>query len=206
MRRRSDFCEIFPLWHRLGQMLPACSSAHAGTGVLLEECQQAIDHAGPEFLLSHFKRLFLAGFESALSPRLIDTEYQGIIQAASHLNPASTPLQLLKEGSALIRSLFFQETADAIRLLPVLPPAFHCGRLINVLCDHGVLDMEWTKKALRCVTFQALKPGRLSFVFTKGETQCRLRHSYKDQGTIYLNGTSLDLIPDQNYWFDNFKR
>lgn len=208
IRRRCDLREIFPLWHRLGLMIPSFEFVKTknGTMRLIEECRQAISDSGPEFLLSYFKRLFLAGFESMLSPRLTDTSYQGIIETPDQLDSNTTSLQLLIDGGKLIRSLFIQERENKIYLLPALPPEFHCGRFAQLISKWGICDIEWTKKALRRVVFHATKAEKISFVFSKGEKRCRLRHSYKDKGTIYINGSTIDLQPDQNYWFDNFSR
>lgn len=200
MRRRQDFRDIFPLWYSLGQQMP---EQFPSTFPLLNECREAIASNHPEKILSHFKRLFLAGFEEMLVPRLSDTSYQGIVQSVA---PIGSPLQILTEGFHLIRSLFLQQKAEGLYLLPALPPEFHCGRLVNMECEMGQLTMEWTKKALRRVVLKASKPQTAAFFFSQGETRCRLRHSFADRGVPYYSGSPLDFMPGQQYWLDQFQR
>lgn len=206
IRRRQDFATIFPLWHRLGQLIPQFpTSPRGGNAILLTKCQQAIDSNAPEHLLGHFRKLFLASFEGALSPRVVDAEFQGIVNPLSKFEGSS--LQLLSEGAKLIRSLFIQEKETRLHLLPALPPEFHCGRLLTASWGKGgKLDMEWTKKALRRVVLTSNAPAKLSLVTSKGEKSCRLRHSFTDGGCLYIPGTELTIEPGRNYWFDNFER
>lgn len=207
MWRRRDFTEIFPIWHRLGQLiLPITGSSQSGTLFLLNECRQAIKHQLPDQILNYFQQLFLAGFEGVLSPRLEDTDRQGINLPNLGITDDSS-LRLLKEGSDLIRSLFVQEEEEAIHLLPALPPNFHCGRLIDVnFSDKGKLSLEWTKKAVRKAIFVSSKTQILRLMGSKGEKSCRLRTSHIDKGIRYSLGTRIDVAAGQNYWFDNFER
>lgn len=208
IRRRRNFAEIFPIWHRLGQLVPHCDKNLAiGTLTLLEECRQIAAENTPEHILPHFEKLFLAGFESGLTPRLTDTDFQGISLPSIIPDAKASPLELLTRGSALIRSLFVQCNDKAIYLMPALPPEFHCGRLIDVSCaEKGSLSIEWTKKALRCITFNSTFSHKFAFIFSTGEKRCRLRHSYKDRGTAYCAGTPIETIAGQCYWFDNFEK
>ena len=182
MRRRMDFAEIFPHWHRLGQVVKHRAAAtQMGTAALLATCQLSIQANAPEHILSNFKDLFLTGFEGILSPRLIDTSFQGI--ALPKLDPQinASPLQLLLQGAELIRSLFIQQEQQHINLLPALPPEFHCGRLLNTACgQEGLLSLEWTKKSMRRACFHAFRKTSISFSFSTSEKRCRLRRSNKD--------------------------
>lgn len=204
IRRRRDFREIFPVWHRLGQLIPGSfSSHHSGTAALLEDCRQAALKNSPEFILQQFERLFLSGFEGILSPRLLDSEHQGF--SLPEIDPLATPLILLSLGSQLIRSLFFQEEGQKLTLLPALPPQFHCGRLIQIPCEGGILNFEWTKKVLRRVIFQATQSQVKAFSFSQGEKRCRLRLARHEKGHRYTDGQTLETSAGQNYWFDNFE-
>lgn len=208
MRRRRDFAEIFPIWHRLGQLIPSqkeCSEI--GVLNLLNECRQAMRSNAPEKILPHFERLFLAGFEGALSPRLRDYDFQGIGIPDFSAEAKSSPLELLTRGSELIRQLFVQYDDSTVHLLPALPTEFHCGRFLDVNCGNiGSLSMEWTKKATRSVNFTASRSQTFSFIFSLGEKRCRLRKNSKDRGVVYSVGTPIEIINGQNYWFDNFER
>lgn len=212
VRRRLSFTEIFPIWYRLGQMIPqGHSDISTGTAWLLKECRAAIAANAPEKILATFHALFLAGFDGVLSPRLVDVDYQGFKCDGADLSDAShvqgSPLTLLSEGARLIRSLFVQETEQTVHVLPAIPPEFHCGRFLNASCgNEGVLTLEWTKKSIRCMTFSAKHDQKLAFTFSNHEKTCRLRNSYKDKGRMYIPGSQIDMVAGQNYWFDNFQR
>ena len=212
VRRRLSFIEIFPIWYRLGQIvkLPV-SNKLAGTALLLNDCRQAIEANTPEMILPKFRHLFLAGFEGGLSPRLMDTSFQGIKYQENDLSipplTQSSAIILLSEGAKLIRSIFVKESDQTIHVLPAIPPEFHCGRLLNVKCGkQGLLTLEWTKKSLRCMTFSALENQKIVFTFSNHEKVCRLRSSYQDKGLAYIPGSQIDIVGGQNYWFDNFQR
>jgi hypothetical protein len=207
IRRRGCFEEIFPFWYALGQSVPASSKNSTGTAALLEECRKVIQGKQPEKILSGFKHLWLAGFEGGLSPRLQDTDFQGIILSSNFIEAEATPLQLLSRGYQLIRSLFIQEEEHAITLLPALPPDFHCGRLLHANCQQtGVLHMEWSKKMLRRAVFLANASGILLFHFSRGEKRCRLRCAPDDKGTEYHSGEEIQVSAGVHYWLDNFQK
>jgi hypothetical protein len=207
IRRRADFTEIFPLWHALGQMTPAHGTEKRGTAALLQECAALIDGRHPEKILDGFSRLWLAGFESGLSPRLNDEDFQGIVESVEFRgNESSSPLQLLTEGYRLIRSLFLQERGEALCLLPALPPAFHCGRLLQARCEKGLLQIEWTKKAVRRVCFTASCSGNISFCFFQGEKRCRVRQGTADPGRQLCSGEQIAVSAGTLYWLDRFQR
>lgn len=212
VHRRLSFTEIFPIWHRLGQLIPPLfSKSLTGTALLLEKCQEAIAANAPDKVLVPFRKLFISGFSGILSPRLIDCDFQGIkgidVDFSLVNDNKATSLILLTEGAKLIRSLFLQEKDQEIRILPALPPEFHCGRFLDIKCaKEGLLSLEWTKKSLRQMTFTASKDQRIAFAFFNHERKCRIRTSNKDRGVSYVPGTQLDIVAGQNYWLDNFER
>lgn len=145
MRQRAQMTEIFPLWLRLSQMLPICPYiAAGGTSALLERCRGVITQQEIESTLPAFNALHCAAFEGGLSPRLHDDQHQGFALPPIEKVPHS-PLQLLREGAALIRSLFVRCEEDRIHILPTLPPELHCGRFIKICCLAGNIEMEWRK-------------------------------------------------------------
>lgn len=206
MRGRLNFVEIFPIWHRLGQLVPEQpKNCSIGTLNLLSDCREAINASKPENILPCFKKTFLAGFEGGLSPRLIDTDFHGILKCEEIESQDVSPMLLLTEGSKLIRSLFVQVDSEAIHLLPACPPEFHCGRLINTSCGNlGTVTIEWTKKSMRCMRFVAASTQKVMFAAHDGQRSCRLRTSLQDRGRIYELGKPLDVIEGREYLFDNF--
>lgn len=212
IKRRGSFTEIFPLWYRLGQLIPQQkSSGITGTAALLEPCQRAIASGSPDTILEAFKALFLAGFEGGLSPRLRDSDHQGIKVGGEELHfddrVEISPLILVSEGAKLIRSLFLQEDKGKVRLLPALPPEFSCGRLVNAACGvNGQVSIEWTKKILHKVVFASLTDQTISFDFCRGEARCRLRRSYHDHGTEYRSGESIKIVAGEQCWLDRFEK
>lgn len=210
--RRGCLSEIFPLWHRLGQLIPATSAnGVTGTAALLEPCRSAIGSGSPETILDAFKALFLAGFEGGLSPRLHDSDFHGIKVGGKALffdsSVNTSPLVLISEGAKLIRSLFLQEMNGKVRLLPALPPEFSCGRLVNAKCGiEGRISIEWSKKMLHKVVYAALADQTIAFEFCRGEARCRLRRSTHDRGVEYLSGQSIDIIAGEPLWLDRFEK
>lgn len=207
MQRRADFTEIFPCWHRLGQWQPAIQhKTYKGTASLLQVCQKAIDDVRLLDILPAFKGLFLAGFDVGLSPQLDDIQYQGFHLPKFHPDDIATPLILLKEGSELIHSLFLQFSVGTIKLLPALPPEFHCGRLIQVpIANVGLLDLEWSKKQIRRMILRAHVDASLHFSFQKDLKQFRLRLCESERGQLIPCPAVLELKAGQSYLFDRFQ-
>lgn len=208
MRRRRDFAEIFPIWHRLGQLIPSCKvGQEAGVLSLLDECCQAMELKAPEKILSYFERVFLAGFDMALSPRLEDHDYQGLHIPSVLPSSKCSPMWLLSRGAELIRRLFIYHEDCRVHLLPFLPTEFHCGRFLDITCGEiGNFNLEWSKKFLRCCSFRPSQSMEISFAFSHGEKRFRLRKGNKDRGIICPVGKPLEVSLGQNYWFDNFER
>ncbi len=203
--RRGDFKEIFPLWHRLGQLIPNnWPPTSCGTASLLKECEKAIRASAKEHILKHFKRLFVAGFESTLSPSLLDTHYNGF--PLPFVETAASPLVLLTEGAKLIRSLFVQEAENTLYILPSLPPEFHAGRLLNVKCELGFLSLEWTKKEIRRIKFYAVKDGLLNFHFASHEKSFAFWSCNGTTSHCQLTKMSIEVMANHCYWLYNFKR
>jgi hypothetical protein len=207
IRRRSDLAEIFPFWHRLGQLVPQITcKERSGTATLLDVCRERIATGRSHALLEPFRHLYLAGFEGGLSPRLSDSDHQGIFVPEVPVSVKITPLILLSEGAEFIRSLFVQHAESSIRILPALPSEFHCGRLLHVYCGQlGDLDLEWSKKQVRRVCFRAQRTGQFDFSFQKEVKKFRLRQSNKDRGKAVLSGSPVPVEAGHQYWFDNFK-
>lgn len=206
MRRRQNLEELLPLWFYLGQLAPR-SDAHVvyrGTASLLEECRALIAKRDKEKLTPAFLKLWLAGFGGLFVPRLEDEQHQGF-----DLPPASettSPLLLLTEGAQIIRSLFIQQCENWIALLPALPPAFHCGRMVGVHCPpYGSLDLEWSKKQLRRLVVRADCDGEVQFCFQPDLKEFRLRDSAGSSAKVAC-GAPLSFAKGREYLLDNFRR
>lgn len=203
--RRMDPKEIFPIWLKLGQLIPRFDTyLEEGTIHLLNSCQQAILSCDKDQILPLFHQLLLTGFEGGLSPRLTDSSHQGIFLPLVTCKELS-PLILLSKGAELIRQLFVQHHPDSkIHILPALPHDFHSGRLLHEECMLGLLDLEWSKKTVRRMIFNALQSGTVAFVFPKSVQNYRLRNEERDHGIVLQVGTTLEVKAGKSYLFDHF--
>lgn len=203
IQKRCNMNEIFPLWMRLGQLTPKTATARAGTATLLNHCESVIKQRECTSVLGAFEQVFMAGFEGGLSPTLFDERYQGF-DYPSVRDEQVSPLTLLTEGAELIRALFIQEGSDFIEFLPLLPPAFHCGRMTQVASSFGKVDFEWSKKQIRRVRFFSSCKASVRFIFQKGVSRYRLRRSMQDKGVLMESATTIALEPDSEYLLDHF--
>jgi hypothetical protein len=203
VRRRLDCKEIFPLWLHLSHHIPRKEiDTLEGNYSLIEECRQKITCGDKEKVLESFEHLILAAFDGVLVPRLYDTDFQGILPEPQHLKQLSA-LPLLTQGAHLIRSLFIQEKADGIALLPCLPPQFHCGRMTHVQASNGVtLHLEWTKKALRRLQISSPHEKEVLLQLPKAIRSCRMK---KKRHSIEHGRMTLLLAPRQTIELDRFE-
>ncbi|MBA3958062.1 MAG: hypothetical protein H0X51_06685 [Parachlamydiaceae bacterium] len=201
LQRHNDMHAILPLWFRLGQLTPHFQNQTCeGSLHLLKECQQLINTHNTTALVPALTLLLQAGFEPGLSPRLSDESNLGL--RLPPVTSQASPLILLSEGAALIRSCFIATHSNHISILPALPPEFHCGRLIQVhLPNLGILDMEWSKKLIRRIHFQALTTANVSFQFQKDITRFRLNGCFVE--TIQRSA-HLPIEKGNSYFFDRF--
>lgn len=202
MFRMRDLEAIFPLWLRLGQLTPIESTcSYTGTAALL----QAISSLVPEKIVKGFQNVLRVGFEGMLSPRLIDTDYQGFDLPPP--SPSESPLILLTEGARLIRSLFIRQEGHRIALLPTVPPEFHCGRFLDIDCmGLATLHMEWTKKCLRRAIFCPTVEGDWQFLFRGDLRRFRLRRAMTDRGVVHSCDAPLALESGKTYFLDCFEK
>lgn len=195
--RRLDLKEIFPVWLRLGQITPTTEPTYEGVASLLKECSK-LD------VITHFTKLFLAGFKSMLTPRLFDDAYQGIV-ACAHI-PDTSSLILLTQGAKLIRSLFFQEAGDTFSFLPVLSPDFHEGKFVDVMTEAGDrISFEWSKKFLKTVEIFPNKTRDVTLSLQKSIKSFRLRHSLKEKGKKCQAYLSVTLQQGKMLYLDRFE-
>lgn len=205
VQRRLDLTEILPVWYRLGQMLPklTCQGETGGTLTLLETCREALKQNQPEKIMPLWKQLYQAGVSGILVPRLIDDQFQGLVDSPI-LPQDISPLALFTEFTQIMRACFIQSEKNCVKILPSLPPEFHCGRMTNILLENAKLSIEWSKKVIRRMEVLTDFDKEIFFNF-KHVKQCRLRTSKNEKGKIVLSGSSVYLTKNKHYLFDNFK-
>ena len=152
VKRRLCLDEILPIWFELGKNIPEHPKLNVGTSRLLLNCESLAREKNRELIGSHLLDLFRAGFEGMLSPRLQDTDYQGLLLEKDEIPKEASPLMLLGEGARLIKELLIQEREKSLSILPCLPVELHAGRFIGWKNDHLTLDLEWSKKLVRRLT------------------------------------------------------
>ncbi|MGA8163811.1 MAG: hypothetical protein WB791_02160 [Waddliaceae bacterium] len=208
VQRRADLCDILPVWHRLGQLvLQAPSIREEGMGALIHQCELKIASHDKPALAQAFLNAFQGAFEGIFCPRWIDTRHQGFIVAPLSRHFNDSPLALLSVGARLIRRLFIDITEDALGILPVLPPEFHCGRFLHIVCPNiGDVDFEWSKKRIRRLVLHSKSDRQLHLFFQKEIKTFRLRSSVADRGKSMPVGMPIKIESGTHYFFDNFKR
>lgn len=208
IKKRMDFREIFPLWYRLGSLLhlPERKEEDLGIFSLLRACAEAIDTHRPEQILPQFHKLFLAGFRDFMVPRTQDDDFQGILPLDIPQSKSS-PLYLLNEGAKLIRALFLVSSENEFAILPNLPPEFFSGRMLHLACPpYGEINLEWSKKMIRKVEFQAKMDGIVYFHFPSSLRTYRLRLSTKEKGHITSCREPLEIQSGCFYLLDRFQK
>jgi len=206
--RRFTMDEIFPVWFHMGQLVPKQKPAiFEGSASLIPKCCKAIIEGDRNQLLEPFENLLRAGFEGILSPRLVDSNYNGF--ELKEINPSgkANPLAMMVDGALLIRSLFLQREDDKYKILPALPVPFHSGRMLNVGCgSDGFLDMEWTKKTIRRMVFLAERDGEVNFVFQKELKRFRIYSDSKSQAKVLKTTDSIAIKKGETYILDRFEK
>lgn len=208
MKRRFSLAEIFPLVHRLGQLVPSAAAPRSreGTLSLLEDCRQSLREERAEKGEERWNHFLLGCFNNLLVPQLEDIYYQGIITSqpltASHISP----LAILSEGSRLIRELFVRQEENTLFILPSLLPCLPSGRLVDVPLDGGGwISLEWTKKSIRRLILCAGSDQEMFLKFRSHARSYRFRQHVKDKGERKNNPSILVLEKNCHYFIDNFQ-
>ena len=202
VKRRLSLAEILPVWFYLGQQVPYEPISTENS--LLSLCEKSIDLRNKNDLVDNFKNVFLAGFNGILSPRLTDEDFYGYTWPPICSESA---LSLLNYGAKLIRKMFFYALHEnEFAILPLLPPEFHCGRILELKCGiFGKLDLEWTKKLIRRLIFKVEKTSILTFCFQKKIKYFRLT-SKNQKTSIQMNNEKPFLFEEGDvYYFDKFE-
>ncbi len=207
--RRRDLTEVLPAWLRLNQLIPyegSLAKSKKGTLALLSQCEKSVQEKDKIQLVKVFLNLLTAGFHGILVPSLNDERYQGFNLEKVLPGDALTPLLLLRDGARSLRGLFIETAGDTLRILPALPPEFHCGRFVDVECAGlGQLDMEWSKKNIRRMIFRAALDGSIFFAFQNHVKTMRVRQGTKDRGRIQPAEASVQIEKGKEYFLDDFE-
>lgn len=202
VKQRQNLAEILPAWFQLGQQMSSSSLllSCGGTSDFLLRLEKCFQEKKCHEIYSTLLNCFNCAFSGILTPRLSDEDHLGFDLTA--VTPSANPLILLTQGARLIRSLFLYLEGMEVRLLPLLPPEFHCGRLLGVqLHGIGTLDLEWSKKLIKRVSIYANQPCQPVFHFQKEIAECRVNKSRR-----YLPGTPLYLEAGSITYLDCFRK
>lgn len=207
--------EFLPFWHRSGMLLQARHSDKDkelhdwGSASLLRRCESAMANGDGSQALALLQEFFLAGFDSWLIPRLIDTAFQGLKLPPKPESFAQKcdPIALLPWGAKIISGLFIQQREGQLEILPALPPQLHCGRLMHRQCgSKGVLDLEWSKRLPRRARFVSFADQEIEFAFPSAIKTFRLRTSLQDSGHTCTAPAPQTLNEGQIYFLDRFQK
>ncbi len=206
VKRRLSLEEILPIWFELGKYIPSHPLLDVGTSRFLKSSYELTKERNRDLIGRSFLELFKMGFEGILSPRLIDTEYQGYTPQ-DEIPKEASPLLLLGEGARLIRKLLIEKREDYLAILPCLPKEIHSGRFVDIDCGDGlIIDLEWSKKLIRRMTLRPKKDQTLTLSFQKVIEVFRLRRGRKGRGTTIPIGSPIELKKDTLYILDRFQK
>lgn len=199
VQRRLNLEEILPFWFALGSQSPCEPSHFEGAATLLQECEQAIERKDRLEIGSLFLKLFQVGFYGMLTPRLFDTDFQGILPEKP---PTHKPaLVLLEYGARLIKKLFLDIKDSTLFILPCLPVELDAGSFQGAKFSNRLkVDIKWSKKVIRCVTLQSYADQNLRFSLQKGLKSFRLGRKRVPKEAL------LELKSGKTYFFDRFER
>lgn len=198
IRIRKELKEIFPFWHRLGQMIPQNPLPKKSEMLsLFEACKKERNEKS-------WLQFFMCGYTGILVPQNHDCLYQGIIQ--NKMESSDSPLWILSEGSRLIRELFILQEEKIIFILPSLLPSLPFGKLTHVsLKGVGLLSLEWSKKTVRRMTLHASYESEIELAFPSSIKTYRLRSNKDVKGEQKDRSKRLSLQPNTTYFFDHFQ-
>jgi hypothetical protein len=188
--RRMNMEEMAPILFELGQLAP---ESKAKTPIL-----NFLKFSDKTEVAKQLKLFFKTGFHGLMAPRLIDEDFQGIVEEEK---VEGSPLALLREGYNALRSLFFLED-EGFSFLPMLPPEFHAGRLVNLRSSLGdLVSMEWSKKLLKKVYIKPAKTREIPLTLQK--SLCSFRINQKTRHDVKK---PLPLIEGKTLFLDRFEK
>jgi len=199
IKRRLNLDEILPIWFAIGRKCPEQPLHYEGTAKLFKACEAAIQQQDRLEIGPLLIKLFQVGFGGMLTPRLADTDYQGIV--VDTVPPQGSPLVLLSHGAELIRQLFINAKGGKLSLLPCLPIELHAGRCTSMQISKDLsIDIEWSKKALRRLVMRPKKNQAW-----KLDLQRDLK-SFRMEGKRFQKEDTLQFKAGKTYLLDRFER
>lgn len=198
IKRRKELAEIFPFWHRLGQLIPKQPLPKKSEMLtLFEECKKEKNEKS-------WLHLFMCGLTGMLVPQNEDILHQGIIQ--NKIDSSDSPLWILSEGAQLIRELFIRQEKKTIFILPSPFPSLPFGKLTHVsLKGMGLLSLEWSKKTVRRMALHSSHEGEIELAFPSDIKSYRLRTNMNNRGEQKDRSARLALQANTSYFFDHFQ-
>lgn len=194
--------EYLPLLYEIGNGYPQEEIPENGIGKILKEIGTAIERKNKVEIIPAFTRFVMVGLESIFSPVLHDAYHMGVIQG--HLNVS--PHIVLAQLAGYIEQMLFVEKEGGVHLLPALPPELPHGKLIGIPFSLGTIDIEWTKKKLRCVQLTIEKSGRFELVLPKQIQSFRIHRGKEKEHSIVLREDILSLEEGHIYTLDRFQK
>ena len=187
--RRFDLKEILPVLFCLSQQVPPQKIGPClGAAKLLET--------------GDLEALCKAGFSHLLVPRLFDDEYQGL---SPQEGKGIDALFLLQEIAKRVRSLFFEQEGNCLKILP--ESLFPSGRMVSIQVNGiGELNLEWASFSLRRAILHAQFSESLFFKLQKGLTSFRIRTVRSGRGRRHQVADPLFIEKGTTYYLDRFQR
>jgi len=198
--------EILPLWHRLAQLIPS-QKPNKVSSKLLQAIDDAVVAKAHDNLEKPLLDLFQKGFCHVFIPRIYDEDFLGGEQLGEKLFDLKDPYSLFTICKDKIRSLFFKQEKNKLYILPHLPKQLHQGKMLNIICeDLGILHIEWSKKALRKMIFEAVNGGKVDFIFPENFKRFRIREKGSRKKGFFSKESSISVIKGKTYFLDRFER
>lgn len=202
---REDLKEILPIWFNLSQTVPSLDEKIVGTCNLLKDLKEAIENK--KDIKMPFIKAYKACFYDIFVPRLIDDQYQGIYDVDEKIPSDSSSFVILTYAKHIIRSMFFEQNDNTLKILPFLFKDFHSGRFLNIYCkDIGSVDIEWSKKLIRRMVLRAKKDTNIKLVLQPAIKNFRVRENNGDRGKLFLKNDKIFIKENNIYYFDRFKK
>lgn len=166
IKRRGDLAEILPIWFFLSQTINIPKELiQPSKDSLFSQLEKAVQKSEKEQIPQLLLNIFKTGFSSLFLPSFCNHSYLGLNEPCFS-NNAISPLNFLSVSYFLIRSLFFREHDQHIEFLPVNPPQFHSGKLLNIeTYKKHKISFEWSKKTVRRVVIEVTNDENFSFKF-----------------------------------------
>ncbi len=186
---RLDPKEILPILFHLSQWIP--SVGHTPASGMFRLLEQGWDDFLP------------AAFSGILTPRLIDDQFQGLLEP-EELSSQASPCALIEKAGTMIRKLFIDQQGMSIELFS--PQAFDCGRMTDIqLPNIGILDIEWAKRSIQRAYLHATAQASIRLKLPKPIASFRLRSTENEKG-VRISAQDEFCVKAGRYYLDRFQK